>query len=258
MALSRLHENRRARHTALLTVASAALLATAACSGGGITVTGKGPTLGPASATAGATAPVSVATASAQPPAAGTPSTAGAPSTAGSRASGGLEPATGTPAGSAPLSLPACGNKDLALDSGYGSQSDPVQYSGIVITNVGSHTCTLRGYTGAAIVIDGRTINATRSLNLYHGDKPPLTSPPLVTLAPGASAFSVLEWVLGKGSGCYPTGSGVLEATAPNTTRTVVLSKAMLMGSGGICSGFEVSPVQAGYYGLPIGVPARN
>lgn len=251
MAESHLHEHRRTRHAALLTVASTVLLATAACSGGGITITGKGPTLGPASPTAGATAPVSTA-GSARPSAAGTPSAAG------SRSSAGPARATDTPAGSAPLSVPACGNEDLALGNGYGSQSDPEQWAGIVITNVSDHTCTLRGDAGATIVVDGKTINATRSLNVYHGDKPPLTSPPLVTLAPGASAFSVLEWVLGKGSGCYPTGKGLLEVTAPNTTRTVTLSTAMLTGSGGICSGFEVSPVQAGYYGVPVGVPARN
>ena len=258
MTTSRLHGNRRTRHTALLAVASVALLTTAACSGGGgITVTGKGPTLGAASATAGATTPASVA-------ASGRPSTAAATQTSAAAAAPvAATSAAGTPAApasvrSAPLSVPACGNSDLALGPGYGSQSEPMQWSGIVITNVSKHTCTLQGYTGAAIVVDGRTINATRSLNIYHGDKPPLTGPPLVTLAPGASGFSVLEWVLGKGSGCYPTGRGLLEVTAPNTTRTVTVSTGMLMGSGSICSGFEVNPVQAGYYGLPIGVPARN
>ena len=252
MTTSRLHGNRRTRHTALLAVASVALLTTAACSGGGgITVTGKGPTLGAASATAGAPAPVSVA-ASAQP------SVAAATQTAVGSQTSAAPVAAPASVRSAPLSVPACGNSDLALGLGYGTQSEPQGWSSIVITNVSKHTCTLRGYTGAAIVVDGKTINATRSLNIYHGDKPPLTSPPLVTLAPGASGYSVFETVLGKGSGCYPTGKGLLEVTAPNTTRTVTVSRGMLMGSGSICSGFEVGPVQAGYFGVPVGVPARN
>ncbi len=133
-----------------------------------------------------------------------------------------------------------------------------MQAASIVITNVGRSTCTLRGYTGASVTVDGKTINATRVLDVYRGDLPKLTSPPLVTLAPGASAYSVIEWVVGKGTGCYPTGTGVLEATAPNTTRTVVLSTGMRMGDARICSGFEVGPVVPGYFGVPVGVPARN
>lgn len=251
MAMSRPQGNRRTRHAALLAVASTALLAAAACSSGsGITVTGNAPTLGSTSATPGDATPAS-ATASARA------ATGAAVAAAVAAAAGSQAPAQ-TPAGSAPLSVPACGNDNLALGNGYGTQSLPVQAQSIVITNVSGHTCTLRGYTGAAIEVDGKTVNATRTLNVQRGDLPPLSSPPLVTLAPGASAYSVLEWVVGKGSGCYPTGTGLLEATAPNTTRSVELSKAMQVGSGAICSGFEVGPVLAGYFGVPVGVPARN
>jgi hypothetical protein len=246
---SRLHRNRPSRHAALLALAAATLAATAACSGGGITVTGSAPTLGPDSPAPGVSASGA--------PAVSAPAVTGAVrmSTAAGTASAGEGAGS-----SAPLSVPACGNADLALGNGYGygSQSEPVQWSGIVITNVGDRACTLRGYPGAAIVVDGRTINAVRALNVYHGDRPPLTSPPLVTLAPGAGSYAVMQWTPGKGPGCYPSGDGALEVTAPDTTRTVVLSRAVLMGSGQICSGFEVGPVQAGSYGVPVGAPARN
>lgn len=239
---------RHARRAALLTVACAALLTTAACAAG----TGDG---APARTDALPAAPSARALTSATTAAAPHSSAAAAGGTHASQQS----QAHAAQAASAKPAAPACGNADLAMDLGYGTQSYPVQDGSVVITNVGKHTCTLRGYTGAAIVVDGRTINAARTLNLDRGLLPELTSPPLVTLAPGASSYSVLQWVAGKGPGCYPTGTGVLEVTAPNTTRTVVVSRAMIMaGGGGICSGFQVDPVTPGYFGIPTGVPARN
>lgn len=256
---------RHTRNAALLTVASAALVTTTACASGlapgHVGAASFISSTAVADALAAHAAGAAPAT-SAAPAASAAPATtaAAAPSPAAPVATHTTKsPAVAGKAAGAKTAVPACGNDDLAIGNGYGTQSYPVQDSSIVITNVGNHTCTLQGYIGAAIVVDGRTINAARALNLDRGTLPELTSPPLVTLAPGASSYSVLQWVAGKGPGCYPTGTGLLEATAPNTTRTVVPSKAVIMGGdGGICSGFEVDPVTAGYFGTPVGVPARN
>jgi hypothetical protein len=206
---------RHVRNAALLTVASAALLTTAAC-------VGAAADAAPSRINAAPVADARDITAAVQ------------------------------------TSTPACGNNDLAMDLGYGTQSQPVQDASVVFTNVSGRTCTLQGYPGAAIVVDGKTVDATRVLNVDRGDQPPLTSPPLVTLAPGASGYAVYQWVLGSGPNCYPTGTGELESTAPNTTLTRVLSTAVVVGQGGVCSGFEISPVMLGYFGIPVGVPAKN
>jgi hypothetical protein len=43
--------------------------------------------------------------------------------------------------------------------------------------------------------------------------------------------------------GCYPTGSGSIEATAPRATYTVILTDKAAMGSGAICASLEINPV---------------
>jgi Protein of unknown function (DUF4232) len=146
----------------------------------------------------------------------------------------------------AALADPACGNTDLKITQGSGTESQPDQAGGLIFTNVGGHTCTLRGYPGASITVGKTVINAARALNGFRGDLPPLTSPPLVTLSPGASAYSVIEWKLGqKGESCYPDGTGTISITAPNTTHTVAVSSAAHVGTQGICSNLEINPVIA-------------
>jgi hypothetical protein len=153
-------------------------------------------------------------------------------------------------------SIPRCGNGDLRIAFGYGGMGDPLQASAVTFTNIGKHTCTLQGYPGVAISGKAATINATRSLNGdgARGDLPPLTSPPLVTLAPGATSYSVLQWMLYDGQSCYPTGTFEFVATAPNTTNTVDLSQPRV-GRDGICSSLVVTPVVPGVYGFP--TPAK-
>jgi len=101
-------------------------------------------------------------------------------------------------------------------------------------------------------------VNAVRVLNGFRGDLPKLSSTPLVTLAPGAGSYAVLEWLVGSGSGCYPAGAGTLEVTAPDDSRTRTLSTGFHTGPGGACSALEINPVVPGYFGVPVGVPARN
>ena len=116
-------------------------------------------------------------------------------------------------------------------------------------TDVAEHACTLHGYPGAAVV-DGSTtvLNAVRTLNGFRGDDQWLTNVPVVVLQPGQTASAVLEWADDNDQPCYTSGQGLLEVTAPNTTRTVTASSNTwkVGGPGGICSGFEIHPVVAG------------
>ena len=222
-------------------LSTAALLGAAACAGQGAnTASSQGGTRSTTQSTAPSTtsaAPSAAATASK------TSSTGGSNTARGSAAS--LATA-GAPQQSAAAAhaAPACGNSDLKISLGGGTQSQPFQAGGVTFTNVGGHTCTLQGYPGAAITVDQTVINATRVLNGFRGAQPPLSSPPLVTLKPGASAYSVIAWKLAqKGENCYPNGPGTISITAPNTTRTVVVSSAAQVGTQGICSDLEINPV---------------
>ena len=152
------------------------------------------------------------------------------------------------PATASTASTPPCGNGDLKTSWGYGTQSMPLQVGAVVFTNVGDRTCTLQGYPGVAIADDGTVINAVRVLNGYRGDLPQLSSPPLVTLAPAAHAYAVVEWLLHQSQACYPAGTGTFEITAPNTTDTINLSTSV-MGRAGICSALKVNPVLPGTFG---------
>jgi Protein of unknown function (DUF4232) len=149
--------------------------------------------------------------------------------------------------------VPACGNDDLKISFGYGTQSDPHQAVAVVFKNISIHTCILQGYPGATIKDGSTVIDATRVLNGERGDLPPLSSPPRVTLSSGGVAYAVLEWLLHTNQTCYPAGSGTFEITAPNTTKTVVIGTGGHMGVQGICSAFEVSPVVPGVFGVAAG-----
>jgi hypothetical protein len=149
-----------------------------------------------------------------------------------------------TPSAATPA---ACGNS--SLHTTMRSAGAAMMHSGdvLVFTNVSSHACTLYGYPGAAIEYRSTPlVNATRTLNGYIGDGRDLTSPPHVTLAAGASASAVLEWVANAGEPCYANRTGTLHVTPPNTTATVALGSTLTVGQEGICSGFDIHPVVAG------------
>ena len=119
----------------------------------------------------------------------------------------------------------------------------------LVFTNTGSKTCTMQGYPGAAVMKGSTTVlNATRSLNGYIGDERQLSSAPVVTLAPGATASAILEYVVDAGEACYKSGTGTLEVTPPNTTSTTSLIS-LTAGTSGICADFEIHPVVSGTLG---------
>lgn len=214
---------------------AAVALGAAACSG---TAQAAPPSASPATSNSGSTAS-SPATTTA------TAAASGVAATPQSQAGG-----TTTAATSA---VPACGNDDLKISFGYGTQSDPLQASAVVFKNISSHTCFLQGYPGAAIKDGSTVIDATRVLNGERGDLPPLSSPPRVTLRSGGVSYAVLEWLLHTNQPCYPSGSGTFEITAPNTTKTVIIGTGGHMGEQGICSAFEVNPVVPGVFGVAVG-----
>lgn len=150
-------------------------------------------------------------------------------------------PTTSDPAGS------TCQTVDLKTTEGAASGGMSHEGTVIVFTNSGNQTCSLQGYPGAS-VMNGTTtlVTATRSLSGYLGDgSQPVTSAPLVTLAPGASASAMIEWVVDAGEACYPNNSGTLAVTAPNTTDTVTLNP-LEVGTTGVCADFQVHPVIPG------------
>lgn len=216
------------------TLLSGAVLLAAACA----SLTGcAGSGSGAAAAGPVTHSPAPSATASTAPP-----STAASPTASAPRAG---STATGSTADDAASTVAPCGNGDLRTAWGYGTQGRPLQAEAVVFTNVGTRSCTLKGYPGLAVADAGTVINAARVLNGFRGDQPPLKTPPLVTLAPGAAAHAMVQWLTYDGRACYPTGTGVFEVTAPDTTNTIILSRPV-MGRQGICSGLDVNPVAPG------------
>ena len=236
--LSQIIHSGSRRLGAAAVLSTAALLSVAACSGQ--------PTVAVVDGTHGSTS--AVATASSSAPATVSVSTGAATASAGASASSSSGDSGQSVSAAGPA---ACGNTDLQVTWGYGSQSEPQQYSAIDFVNVSGRTCTLYGYPGLAIKVDGTVINAARTL---ASTEPSLKSPQLVTLAPGGKAYAIAQWELATpGQACYPTGTGTFDAIAPNTTRTFVLSTAGHIGKQGICSGLAINPVQPGTYGVATG-----
>ncbi|HET9173171.1 MAG TPA: DUF4232 domain-containing protein [Actinospica sp.] len=217
---------------------AALALATAACSG----TAQAAPASGGGSTRTGA---LGVPTASAPP----TPT----PAATGATASARQTEAGGNGSGDSGDSGSSCGNNDLKIGFGYGGVGGPLQATAVVFKNISDRTCTLQGYPGASIKDGSTLINAARVLNGVRGDLPPLTSPPLVTLKPGGVSYAILEWKLDTNVPCYPTGTGVFEITAPNTTKTVVIGGDGHLGVEGICSALEINPVVPGTWGVPVG-----
>ena len=179
------------------------------------------------------------------------PSSAGtvtlpAPSSSAAAAAGATTTAAG--AANAGNGIPDCANTDITVSLSGSDAAMNHAGQALKFTNVSAHTCTLHGYPGVAVVAngDGRTlVNATRALNGYIGDERQLSSAPVVTLQAGQSAGAVVEWVGDAGEQCYPNGSGTLLVTPPNTTKSTSL-RTMLVGTSGVCAGFEVHPVVPG------------
>lgn len=250
MITTRAFQPRVQRFAAACTVTAAALVGAAACSAApahnqGSASSGTHNNAAFAPPASGAAAPTASATATQSP---------AAPAT-GSANTGAAQPQPSAPA----QTVPACQNADIQVGNGYGTQSFPQQWSVVVFKNVGDHSCTLQGFPGAAIEVGGTVVNAARVLDIEHNGQGPSRAP-LVTIAPGSTGYALMYW-LASGAGetnCYPTGAGTMLTTPPDTTKTVTISTGAYIGSPGICSDFEVGPVEPGNWGVPIDTPVNG
>lgn len=244
MVVTRVLRSRARGLTAACTLSAAALLGASAC---GSAAEAVQPTRQPTQQASEQPTPTTTATTATGPDASNSSQSAAGQASATKTA------ATSSAAAKPADAVPECGSRDLKISWGYGTQSEPSQAAAVVFANVSRHTCTLRGYPGVAIEDGTTVIDAVRVLNGFRGDQPPLSSPPLVTLAPSATSYAVVQWTLSRGQACYPSGTGTFEATAPDTTGTIVLSHGATMGGrSGICSGLEVNPVVPGVFGAKV------
>jgi hypothetical protein len=228
---SRQHTHRRTATAAW--VGFAALLGTAACTAAPSTPAAAVDAARSAASTQ-TTAPAKVVT---MPTTGASPAATGAATPGNSTSSQSADTRAGTP---------DCGNADLGVAMKFGGQDGHTMGALLVFTNVGGHTCTLRGYPGVAVVHDGKDLlDATRVLNATIDTGRHLTSPPLVTLAPNAKASAEMEYQMYDGQKCYSVTFGTLYATPPNTTETTVVDQYWNTG-GLICSNLVVTPVVAG------------
>jgi Protein of unknown function (DUF4232) len=236
------HSGTRTRRLAGFAVLAMAVLgATAACTGSS----------SPTNPGGESTAATSLSPTATSTQAAGTSSATGA-ATATSTSTATTAAANGSSSNASPHAVSggttSCTGSEIKVSLGEGGVAMSHEGFVLIFTNSSSRTCTLDGYPGVAIM-NGSTVvlNATRSLNGFIGDGrgTPLTSIPLVTLAPGATASAELEFVVNAGETCYPNGTGTVEVTPPNTTTTTG-TRSETVGTHGICADFQIHPVVAG------------
>ncbi len=189
---------------------------------------------------------------------AGAPQSTGAPGTTPAGPSGGSASPSGTGPGSATGVSGVGGTTQCqggALHTTSASAGVASGHVGLILTftNTGSAACTLTGYPGAALVGANAQVvmNATRTLSGFLGGAQGYSAAPSVTLAPGAPASALLEWVdvptgngAPAGANCPGMGADHLLVTPPDTTATVSLPP-----PGMACGGLEIHPVLAGSTG---------
>jgi Protein of unknown function (DUF4232) len=176
----------------------------------------------------------------------------------GSSTGSGGAPSSGSGSGSgtksiSPANPPAlssggeCKDSQLQLSTGAGDSGDGNFDMVLIFKNTSAESCTITGYAGAAVDYDnGTALNAQRHMAAYLGGDSADTTPPTVTLNPGASASDLLNWSAGPTSvECLGTGTAKMLVTPPGTTNTVTLSNDI----GGACENFSVTPVVPGTSG---------
>ncbi|HTJ66144.1 MAG TPA: DUF4232 domain-containing protein [Actinospica sp.] len=143
-----------------------------------------------------------------------------------------------------------CTGDQLSLSASQDSAAGLFDYIVIEFVNQSSTTCTVEGYPGAAgygVTDSNYAINSTRTLSGNVGDK--YTAPAPITLKPGTTASTILEWTDKPTPGhpyadCLRYGAGSFGITAPNVTQT----KHIALPSD-VCSGLLVHPLVPGSTG---------
>jgi hypothetical protein len=150
--------------------------------------------------------------------------------------------ATSAPAGS----VSACMSAQIATTS---TDNSGMGHIGVVLIfrNSSTQSCRLQGYPGAAALdaAGHQVVQATRTLNGFFRALPAGEGPPVVNLAPGASASAFIEGtdVPVNGATSCPTYPKLL-VTPPNTFVSVPIDKAM---PG--CTPIQIHPVVPGTTG---------
>jgi hypothetical protein len=124
------------------------------------------------------------------------------------------------PASGATGAPPQCSTADLAAQLTAGSPGAGQRYATIVLTNTSGRTCTVHGYGGMALL--GAPAQGVPT-DLRRNASP---APGTVTLAPGASARSLLHWTVvpagdENASVCEPTAVTTV-VTPPNQTTSAL------------------------------------
>jgi hypothetical protein len=118
-------------------------------------------------------------------------------------------------AGAAPVAA-QCSSAGLSVDLKPGSPGAGQRYATVVLTNTSGHACTVRGYGGVALLgAPGQGVPT----DLRRVSSP---GPQTVSLAPGASARSLLHWTVvpagdEAGAACQPSATSVV-VTPPDQT----------------------------------------
>ena len=127
--------------------------------------------------------------------------------------------ATVAPAASAAGGPPECRTVDVGAQLKPGSPGAGQRYATVVLTNTSGRTCTVTGYGGLALLGAPAQGVPTDLRRL------PSPAPSAVTLAPAASARSLLHWTVvpaaDEGSVCEPTARTVV-VTPPDETTSLL------------------------------------
>jgi hypothetical protein len=129
----------------------------------------------------------------------------------------GVISAAAAPAAGARSTPPQCTTAELGARLLPGSPGAGQRYATVVLTNAGGRTCTVTGYGGLALLgAPGQGVPT----DLRRVASP---APHTVTLAPGASARSLLHWAAipagdENGAACEPTATGVVVTPPDQTT----------------------------------------
>jgi hypothetical protein len=225
----RKHTTARAASSAAMPIAGAVLAAAAAVLLGGCTPSAT------SAASQSATATTASATSATETP---TGSGSGASATGSAASTGGAH------------SAPTCSGTQLSLSTSQDSAAGLFDYIVLEFVNNGSSACTIEGYPGAAawgVTGSNYALNSTRQLTGNVGDQ--YTSPAPITLAHGATASTILEWIDKPTAGhpyadCLRHGAGSFGITAPNTTQTTHISL-----PADVCSAILVHPLVPGTTG---------
>ena len=225
------------------TVAGAFLAAVAAFSLTGCTSNSPSPA---AADSAASSAVATTGTGTSSTPGASTSASASAPSTSTKPVSAKPVSATSAeprnPTSAADAGTSACTNGQLKVGIRSAGVASGNEGDILVFTNTSTKACTVDGYPGAAVTDQpGQVVlNATRELSgfMSEGQYP---APHPITLAPGAAAATLLEWIDNPLHGGTPVGAncpgmddGKLLITPPNTTRSTAFQAPM------ICIGYFV------------------